>query len=132
MDKREDNCDDSLRYRFTAWVEKVLKNAKLEYLHNEARRIKTISIDEIDPELLSYEINDERCEDFFFWNEKVYNAYKELSETRKRVLYLLFVREMSIAEISNELCVSCAYVSNLKYYALKNIKENIEKEIEDE
>lgn len=132
MDKREDICDDSLRYRFTAWVEKVLKNAKLEYLHNEARRIKTISIDEIDPELLSYEINDERCEDFFFGNEKVYNAYKELSETRKRVLYLLFVREMSIAEISNELCVPCAYVSNLKYYALKNLKENIEKEIEDE
>lgn len=132
MDKRKDNGDDSLRYRFTAWVEKVLKNAKLEYLHNEAHRLKTISFDEIDPELLSYEINDERCEDFFFVDEKVYNAYKELSETRKRVLYLLFVQEMSITEISKELGIPCAYASNLKYYALKNLKNNIEKETKDE
>lgn len=131
MDKRKDD-NNSLRYRFTAWVEHVLKNAKLTYLRKEAKRIQTISLDEVDLDLLFYEINFDQVEDFFFCDEKVYNAYKELSCMRKRVLRLFFIKEMTISEISEEMKIPCSYASNLKYYALKKLKENIEKELKDE
>lgn len=48
---------------------------------------------------------------------------------RKKVLRLLFIHEMTIMEISKELNIPSSYVSNLKYYALKKLKENIEKEL---
>ena len=95
----------------------------------EVKRIRTISLDEMDSEILYYEINNEKIEDFFFGDEKIYNAYKELSCMRKKVLRLLFIHEMTIMEISKELNIPSSYVSNLKYYALKKLKENIEKEL---
>ena len=127
MTKRKD--DENLRNSFTAWVEHVVRNAKHYYLRKEVKRIRTVSLDEIDSEILYYEINNEKIEDFFFGDEKIYNAYKELSCMRKKVLRLLFIHEMTIMEISKELNIPSSYVSNLKYYALKKLKENIEKEL---
>ena len=73
MNKRKD--DENLRNRFTAWVEHVVRNAKHYYLRKEVKRIRTVSLDEMDSEILYYEINNEKIEDFFFGDEKIYNAY---------------------------------------------------------
>lgn len=130
MNERKDDYDnDELKNRFTAWLETVLKNAKLNYLHKELKRIRTmISLENYNTDEFWCETEEARCEDFFFENEKVYNAYKELSDTQKKVLTMLFIQDMSIVEISKTLGFSYAYVKKVKCIAIKKLRKKLEGE----
>lgn len=130
MDESKDYYDnDELKNRFTAWLETVLKNAKLNYLHKELKRIRTmISLENYNTDEFWCETEEARCEDFFFENEKVYNAYKELSDMQKKVLTMLFIQDMSIVEISKTLGVSYAYVKKVKCIAIKKLRKKLEGE----
>lgn len=130
MDESKDYYDnDELKNRFTAWLETVLKNAKLNYLHKELKRIRTmISLENYNIDEFWCETEEARCEDFFFENEKVYNAYKELSDMQKKVLTMLFIQDMSIVEISKTLGVSYAYVKKVKCIAIKKLRKKLEGE----
>ena len=130
MNKRKEKFEDILRYRFTAWVKEILKNAKLKYLYTELRRIHTtISLEECDEKNLCYEMEEPEVNNFFFCDERINNAYMQLNETRKKVLILYYIKEMSINEISEVLKISAERVSDFKYQALKKLNEVIDKEL---
>lgn len=131
MDKRKDS-DDSLRNRFTAWLIVLLRRAKSRYLLEQKYSVRTYPIDLLPEELFCYEHNFDTFnkKDFLFEDEKLFYAYKNMSQNWKMVLIKLFIEDKTPSEISAEMNISREQVWKIRSLALKRLKEAIEDENE--
>ena len=130
MNKRKDS-DDLLRYRFTAWINILLKRAKSRYILQQKRSVETYPIDLLPEELFYYEYDFEPISnDFVFENEKLLKAYKALGVRWRKVLILLFIEEKTTQEIVEELGISREQVWKIRSLALKRLREALENENE--
>lgn len=129
---QDKNESDILRARFTSWIEKLIKNAKIDYLRQNNKKPECISIDELfeDEQLIGDEdvILTISSTSFDFEEEKLAKAFHKLPLMKRRILELLFVDEISPEEIAKHLNCSPQYVYNQKYRALKKIRSQIEKD----
>lgn len=122
---------DVLRARFTVWLEKLIMNARTNYLEENKSEIITISIDD----LLENEIP-VGCEDvslplekgeFEFEEERLAKAFYELPLMKQKILKMLFVDDVKPEFIAQKLNCSPQYVYNQRFRALKMLRNKLNK-----
>lgn len=121
---------DELKGRFTVWLEKVVRNAKINYIKKLKREPQLVYLEEIPESVLttqgsSYEAYTKS--EFEFEEERLSKAFSKLLLMRKRILTMLFVENISPDEISKRLNCSPQYVYNQRYKALKALKNELDK-----
>ena len=126
------NTKDELRGRFTRWIVVTAQNAQKNYLRTEGKRPKTISIDEIDLPIADTLPSEAETfsGSFDFAEQHLADAFRELPLMRRRILELLFVDELSPAEIAQKLHCSVQHVYNQRSLAIKRLRERLMKERE--
>lgn len=122
---------DVLRARFTKWLEKLIKNARIDYLRQLKNVPETISIDSLfeDEQLVGdsdVTISDSKTA-FDFEEERLAKAFYELPLMKRRILEMLFVEEIKPEEIAKRLNCSAQYVYNQRLRAIKKLREQLNK-----
>ena len=123
---------DELSGRFTRWIVITAQNAQKNYLRTEGKRPKTISIDEIELPITDTLLPkiETVSGSFDFAEQQLADAFRELPLMRRRILELLFVDELSPAEIAQKLHCSVQHVYNQRSLAIKRLRERLIKERE--
>ena len=129
-----DNFDfeNEVQYRFTAWLQKMVKRARIDYLRMKRSQDREESLNDYSrTKNLTYEMKlipakDLEKGEYDFEREDIAHAFSLLSITKRKVLLFLFVEELTPKEIAELLCCSEQSVSNLKRKALKKLKEILE------
>lgn len=123
--------NNSLFYRFTAWLKLVLERARIDYIRHLKGRQRELPLDE--PRIaraLSYQpevgIKKSRLT-FDFENETIDRAVSELPEKRREVLEMLFVRDMSPEDIALNLGCTVQHVYNQRSLALKELRAKLKR-----
>ena len=126
------NEPDVLRARFTNWIEKLIKNAKIDYIRqlNKAEP-EFVFIDELfeDEQLIGARdvvISDDK-DSFDFQEERLAEAFYKLPLMKRKILELLFVECIKPEEIASRLNCSPQYVYNQKFLALKQLRKKLDK-----
>lgn len=128
MDYRQNADRDELRARFTAWLDTLIRRAKLDYLRKYHIPIEIISLEELREENMpiSEDVWMRKMlfeeDDFCFEEERLAKAYAELPLLRKQILKLMYVDELEVKEIARLLNCSAQYVSNQKQKGLKHLR----------
>lgn len=124
--------ENDVRNRFTAWMQLVVKRARIDYIRSLKRRRKEISLesDEIVSKLIYEHLDDSlRCSDGFEFSDAIISVIVlNLPPKRRRVLELLFVHKMSPEEIAREMNCTVRHIYNQQSLALKELKEKLKKE----
>ena len=130
MDKFD--VENEVQYRFTAWLQKLVKRARIDYLRMKRNQNREESLSDYSGvNNLTYEIklipakNLEKGE-YDFEREDIAHAFSLLSITKRKVLLFLFVEELTPKEIAKLLSCSEQSVSNLKRKALNKLKDLLE------
>lgn len=130
--RQDKNESDILRARFTSWIEKLIKNAKIDYLRQNNKKPECISIDELfeDEQLIGDEdvILTISSSSFDFEEEKLAKAFHKLPLMKRRILELLFIDEFKPEEIAKRLNCSPQYVYDQRYRAIKKMRAHMEKD----
>lgn len=123
---------DVLRARFTNWIEKLIKNAKIDYIRqlNKAEP-EFVSIDELfeDEQLIGARdvvISEDKAS-FDFQEERLAEAFYKLPLMKRKILELLFIECIKPEEIASRLNCSPQYVYNQKFLALKQLRKKLDK-----
>ena len=129
MDYRQNADRDELRARFTAWLDTLLRRARLNYLERECDE-EHDSLDALDEDQLpaSEDVYLQALfldDPFGFTEERLAKAFSELPLMRQQILKLLFVDEMKPRDIAKLLNCSSQYVSNQKQKGLKHLRRTI-------
>ena len=115
---------DELRARFTAFLQIMVRRARLNYLAKMKNRPETVSLEElpdiVDPASEIRLSGDQK--DFEFEEERLAQAFATLSLMRRTILKLLFVDELSPQEIAAKLHCSVRHVYNQRSLALKRLR----------
>ena len=126
------NEPDVLRARFTVWIEKLIKNAKIDYIRqlNKAEP-EFVSIDELfeDEQLIGDRdvVISEDKDSFDFQEERLAEAFYKLPLMKRRILELLFIECIKPEEIASRLNCSPQYVYNQRFLALKQLRKKLDK-----
>lgn len=128
MEKLNTGHEDSrLRSRFTSWLNTVLRRAKIDYVRQQERQVKTVSMEDVSEDQLAVE---DSCavqqSEFEFEEERLAKAFFSLSLQRQHVLTMLFVDEMKPEEIAKVLHCSVNYVHKVKQRALQSLRKMLE------
>ena len=128
MEKLNTGHEDSrLRSRFTSWLNTVLRRAKIDYVRQQERQVKTVSMEDVSEDQLAVE---DSCavqqSEFEFEEERLAKAFFSLSLQRQQVLTMLFVDEMNPEEIAKVLHCSVNYVHKVKQRALQSLRKMLE------
>ncbi len=122
--------NDALRCKFTAWMQVVVKRAKIDYIRSLKRHYNEVSIDDnqfVD-KLIAGPTNEiETVNSFEFENERLSIIFKKLVPKRQQILKLLFIDNMSAEEVAAELRCSLQHVYNLRSLTLKELKDKLNK-----
>lgn len=121
------DSNDIIRYKFTAWLELVVKRAKIDYVRKLNRRPRELSVEDknisqqlvYEPELITNNI------DFDFENKDLLRVFKKLSEKRKQILIFIFVHNLTPEEIATKIGCSVQDVYNQQSLALKELRKRI-------
>ena len=131
MDYRQNADRDELRAEFTAWLDTLIRRAKLNYLRKMEETVDIVSLEDLREE--NFPVSEEEWtrhlllqeDDFNFEEERLAKAYAELPLLRKQILKLLFVDEMKVREIAKLLNCSAQYVSNQKQKGIKHLRKRM-------
>lgn len=123
---------DILRARFTTWIEKVIKNAKIDYLRQQNKiGPEIISIEELfeDEQLIGARdvFIPEDKDSFDFQEERLSEAFYKLPLMKRKILELLFIECIKPEEIASRLNCSPQYVYNQRFLALKQLRKELDK-----
>lgn len=129
MDHRQET--DRLRARFTAWLETMVRRARIDYLRKQNIPMDIVSLENLmkEEELVADEDWTAQLlfsqDDFHFKEEKLAAAYAELPLMRRQILKLLFVDELKMDEIAKKLNCSPNYVSKSKQRAIAFLRKRL-------
>ncbi|MCQ2442319.1 MAG: sigma-70 family RNA polymerase sigma factor [Oscillospiraceae bacterium] len=121
--------DNELRWRFTAYIEKVIIHARIDYLRAKAKGKELLYLEELAEEpVIDFETQydammTQKYKEFQFEEERFSRAFSELSLIRRRILELLFIDRLEPHEIAEMLHCSRQYVYDQKYKALRQLRE---------
>ena len=117
-----------MRGRFTIWLDRLLHNAKIDYIRKLERQIETVSIDEISENSLTstehYFSLDKTA--FDFEEKRLADAFEKLPLMRQRILTMLFVEDKNPDEIAKQLNCSVQHVYNQRSLAIKKLRKTLE------
>lgn len=118
--------NDDLRNRFTAWMQVVVKRAKIDYIRRLKKHANEISLDNNSvAQSLVCEMQESQTTDFDFDDEILAKVFEKLSLSKRHVLTLLFVHNYTPEEVAVELRCSIQHVYNQRSVALKELREHI-------
>ena len=119
--------DNHLKARFTQWLEKLVCNARIDYLRQSKRSVETISIEDVPannlPVVKFNMCSPRHTTDFDFEEERLAEAFYQLPLMKQKIPTMLFVDDIKPEEISKKLNCSSQYVYNQRYEALKNLRQ---------
>ena len=120
--------NDDLRNRFTAWMQVVVKRAKIDYMRRLKAWPKEVSIeDENVRNKLIYrstkDVGD--VSSFSFDNQRLEAVYKKLSPQRRRILELLYVHNCTLEEVAKILHCCVRNVYNQRSLILKELRNKM-------
>ena len=126
------NEPDVLRARFTNWIEKLVKNAKIDYLRQKNKaEPEFVSIDELfeDEQLIGARdvVISEDKDSFDFQEERLAEAFYKLPLMKRKILELLFIDCIKPQQIASRLNCSPQYVYNQRFLALKQLRKKLDK-----
>lgn len=122
--------NDALRCKFTAWMQVVVKRAKIDYIRSLKRHYNEVSIDDekVLDKLRFEPISEIAIDDGFeFDNKLLAKLFMKLAPQKRKVLELLFVHKMPAEEVAAELQCSLQHVYNLRSLGLKELKCKLNK-----
>lgn len=124
---------DELRGRFTRFMEVLVGNARKNYLKKLSRQPVTIPLEDIPEEQYAREteLPAERNDAFSFEEERLAKAFRQLPLMRQRILTMLFVEELTPAEIAKQMNCSVQHVYNQRSLALKRLRQLLREEVGD-
>ena len=117
--------EDELWWRFNAWLKVVIERDKIDYV----RRIKQQKLKQQKTSNQAVDLCDDIIREvdgeigFDFQNKELSQAFMKLSQQKRQVLELFFVQEYSYEEIANELHCSIRHVYNVKFLAIKELRD---------
>lgn len=120
MSYQETNKNEVV-YMFTAWLEKLLHNAKLDYIKQEKKHLHVISLDVIPEYYLSCEPSTNSKFETFE-NKLLKEAFLSLTDLRKNVIYLYFFEALTIDEIAVLLDLNVKNVRRIKERAISKLR----------
>jgi RNA polymerase sigma factor (sigma-70 family) len=120
----EEDDPDLLR-RFSAYIRKVVKYARLEYCRGLDYRTREISLDEAPPPLAYEDPPPGSPDDFSFTEDRLSEAFARLSLLRQRILTLVFAEGLPALEVAGRLNCSVDYVYLQKHRALKKLRNQL-------
>lgn len=124
MEKQYTDQEDRLRAQFTSWLTTLLRRARIDYVRQQERQVKTVSIDDVSEEWFAIEDKHPDLQSQFeFEEERLAQAFYSLSIQRQQLLTMLFVEEKKPAEIAEELRCSTGYVALQRYRALQKFRK---------
>ena len=114
---------DELKGRFTVYMEKIVLYARIDYLNKLSYRKMEISTESV-PETVDYSTPQTAffTESFDFHEERIEDAFTQLSLLRQRILIYMFVDDLPITEIAERLNCSENYVCLQKHRAIKQLR----------
>jgi RNA polymerase sigma factor (sigma-70 family) len=121
--------DDDLRNMFTAYMQKVVYHAKIDYIRRRANQRKTPETPRPEWQGIAYE-QDFRLapeNEFEFEEQRLANRFASLPFVRRQILTLLFVEGYTAMEVAEQLGCSLDYVYSNKRRALQKLREQMEK-----
>ena len=122
-----DEQDRKLIAEFTAFMQRVVRNAKIDYLRQNAYVKFEIPMDKISEEIEREKVVEDNYffekNRFDFEEERVARAFEDLSLMRQQILKLLFIDGLSATEIAVRLNCSVKFVQNQKARALKRLRD---------
>ena len=131
MAYRQNTDRDELRAECTAWLDKLIRRAKIDYLRKHHVPFDIVSLEELHEENMPVS-EDEWMrkllfeeDDFNFEEERLAKAYAELPLLRKQILKLLYVDELEVKDIARLLNCSAQYVSNQKQKGIKHLRKRL-------
>ena len=120
--------DDDLRNMFTAYMQKVVTHAKIDYIRRKiAQGKKGVSPNLPERQESSYE-QDFRLapqNEFDFEEQRLADSFASLPLIRRQILTLLFVQELTAMEVAEELGCSLDYVYSNKRRALQKMQDQL-------
>lgn len=118
--------DPELLWKFTAYMEQVVKHARIDYLRRQKHQNHETALDPSYEELLYYEdqIPSSKHE-FDFLEDKLATAFSCLNLLRQQILTLIFVEGFSAMEAAEKLGCTVNYVYLQKHRALKSLRDQL-------
>lgn len=116
---------DELRGRFTRFMEVTVRNARIDYLRKLKRQVPTVPLDGIPESQFGYADSLPSDVGFDFDDERLSQAFVELSSVRQRILTLLFVHEIKPSEIAWLLDCPVEYVYKQRSLAIKRLRRKL-------
>lgn len=120
MSYQETN-ENEVVYMFTAWLEKLLHYAKLDYIRKEREKFYIISLDVLPEYYLSCEPS-VKSGRMYFENEMLEDAFLSLTELRRKVIYMYFIEGLTSVEIAKLLNIKSENVRKIKERALSKLR----------
>lgn len=120
-----EDADGELIAQFTAFMVKVVKSAKIDYIRRQRHWKWEVPMDKL-PELPSQDASwmDVPSEQQFnFGEEHISKAISDLPLLRRRILELSFIEQLTAQEIAERLNCSVKFVYNQKHAALKKLRD---------
>ena len=125
--------NDRLRGEFTVWLEKLIVRAKLSFIRQHSKYLKIISIEGLSEE--AFAILDDPIvsrDTFEFEDEKIERAFTKLPISRRRILIMLFLEELTPEEVANKIGCSVNSVYLQRMRAIKELRKLITRGDENE
>jgi len=111
---------------YTTYIGRVAGYARQEYLRTLFRRIQEVPLEELSEETLALVEDRHFPDEFELAEDHLSQAVNNLPLLRRRVLGMLFIKQLTAQEIADELGCSISYIYKEKHRALKKIREVME------
>ena len=120
--------DDDLRNRFTAYMQKVVYHAKVDYIRRKKAQNPNseISAAERSDSFYEQDFLFAPQNEFDFEEQRLVNSFALLPLIRKQILKLLFVQGLTAMEVAEELGCSLDYVYSNKRRALQKLRDQLQ------
>ena len=121
---RMEDDDLDLLWRFTAYMELVVRNAKIDYLRSQdyLKRENTVKYLLVGDFITYDDPLPASDSEFDFEEERLEEAFSRLTLMRRQILALTFVEGLSAQETADRLNCSVKFVYNQKHEALKRLR----------
>ena len=120
--------NDDLRNRFTAWMQVVVKRAKIDYIRRLKAHPREVSIEDenVRNKLFYKPMESMRVDNTFsFDNRRLEAVYKKLSPQKRRILELLYVHNYTPEEVAGILHCCIRNVYNQRSLILKELRKKM-------
>ena len=119
---------DDLRNMFTAYMQKVVAHAKIDYIRRKTAQSKRCTQRTLPERQESSYEQDFRLapqNEFDFEEQRLADSFASLPLIRRQILTLLFVQELTAMEVAEELGCSLDYVYSNKRRALRKMQDQL-------